>query len=225
MTLTEGQLRKAAKWFFGRAKDLFSKKRETEKEKKKSGNITDLKDISSKMYNFNLYMTLYPDPLYKDTLPVYDQLPLFFPISMTGAAHGSGPKIQGLNIHYLSPANRKVFMQEILFVIKKNAVRAGYDPDTLDDIPPTVINGWVGKYINAVYSQQQKSAGSKIKVAYRSYLLNRIKGKMIKIKFSEWDNAVNVVLPRFKKMSPSATYQYVNEQYAKYKNNPWGPLR
>lgn len=211
--------KKALNWFIGKVKDALGK--QTKGKKEKSTSVKDMKDSVTKLRVFHMYVGVYPNPLWKDELPVYDAMPMFFPTGFVGPNHGNGAKIQGINIHYLPPAARKLFVMELHKILTKFAEQKGYDVDTLEelnDIPQQEITKIVGRYMNFVYTQN-KGAGKMLRQCFRSYFPERFAGRLVKIKVSEWENACDVVLPAWKKMNAGAVYSWVKKGYDKYKSN------
>ena len=215
--ISEQKLKKALKWIFNKAKQALS----TRKKDEKPTDIKSLEDIGKKLRMHHLMFMIYDNPKHKKTLKYYDALPLFFPLKITIGP--DGPLLHGLNIHYLQPGDRAAFINEIITLMKRTAEKQGYDPNNLNEVPDGNISKVVGKYLNAVY-QGMNSAGSRIKVAYRTYYIGRIKGKMIKIQPDEWLTAVDVILPRFNKMGPGSIYKDIEELYSRYKGSNWGSI-
>ena len=108
--------------------------------------------------------------------------------------------------------------------MEKIAERKGYDPEDLDEVPPSVFQPVLGKYMNALYEGAIKGSGSHLRVAFRSYLISHIRSKWTLIQPSEYVNAARVILPKWNNASAAETYRYVAEQYKKYKNNDWRPI-
>lgn len=212
--ISEQKLKKALGWLVTKAKQALS----TRKKDEAPSDIKSISDIGKKMRMHHLMFMIYDNPKHKKTLPYYDALPLFFPLKITIGP--DGPLLHGLNIHYLTPGDRAAFINEIVTLMKRTAEKQGYDPDNLNAVPDGNISKVVGRYLNAVY-QGMSSAGSRIKVAYRTYYIGRIKGKIIKIQPDEWDNAVNLILPRFNKMGPGGIYKDIEKLYKKYKDSNW----
>lgn len=224
--ITEGKIRKAFDWFKKKVKDVFTKKSDTIN--KKSLDIVDMKSLNEKMHWMNLYTMVYDNPLGKDdkSLRYYDELPLFFPISMTKSSKGN-TLLHGLNIHYLEPEARKLLIDDLYGVIREGMEMTGYDPDVDDynNLAYSQLTKFVGKYLDKLYlGMIGTSATKKIRIAYRTYALKQIGSKIKRIKTSEWENAVNLIGPSFKKMSSSEIYQDVNILYDKYKNRNWNSL-
>lgn len=211
--ISEQKLKKALGWLVNKAKQALSVKKKDERP-------TDIKDIGDfkKLKMHWLMFMIYDSPKHKKTLKYYDALPLFFPLKFTVGP--DGVLLHGLNIHFLRPDDRSAFMNEIVKLMKKTAEKQGYDPNNLNEVPDGNISKVVGKYLNAVY-QGMSSSGSRIKVAYRTYYVSRIKGKIIRILPDEWENAINLILPRFQKMGPGSVYKDIEELYKKYKGSSW----
>lgn len=215
--INESKLRKALSWIVDKAKDALS----TKKSDEKTTDIKSMDDVGKKMQFHHLYFMIYSDPKHKETLPYYDALPLFFPLKITIGP--DGPLLHGINIHYLTPGNRKEFLNEMVNLMKRTAEKQGYDLNNLNEVPDGNIGKVIGKYLNQVY-QGMNSAGSKIKVAYRTYYMGRIKGKIIKISPDEWLNAADLILPRFQKDAPGSIYADVERLYRKYKSRNWSDI-
>jgi len=214
----EKRLEKGVKWFWNALKSLVDKSRKKKSKDDEKSGIIDLKDLG-KMKPFHLYTMIYSDPLWKDQLDAWDSLPLFFPIDIVKGTNGM--RIRGINIHYLQPKDRIAFMKELENLIKKEASKKGYkDLDEFLNAGDRVTKA-VGEYMNSVFQQTINSSGNRIKVCYRSYLLDRIGSKIQKIKMDQWLEATYSILPKFNKMSPGGVYEMVNTEYNKYKSNNW----
>lgn len=213
--LNENRLRKGLRWFMDKVRGT------ADPGDVKKGDITKPKEMS-KIRSFNLYVTIYSDPKYKDELPFYDAMPLFFPLDIKKGSEG--PLLRGINIHYLTPVNRKKFLKELETVLRRVAMMQNYNPDHLDELPHQNVTRIVGRYMEKVYQQGGGSAGAHIRQAYRSYFLHRMKGKLKKIPLSEWAQASDVYLPVFRKASPSEVYVEVKKQFELYKGRSRSPI-
>jgi hypothetical protein len=210
----KNKLEKSFEWLYKQAKRSLSKK----KKDQSPSDIKSISEVSKKVKPYYLYFHIYSDPLYKDKLPYWDALPLYFPLELYGGGHGSGAKIGAFNIHYLKPEARAKFMGEIIKEIESVAEKKGYDPFDLDSVPEEVVAKIVGKYLESVY-QGMSSAGSHIRECYRMYLFNRISSKIIRIKVSEWQHAVDLVLPKWQGAGQGTIYKDISSLYTKYKGN------
>ena len=227
MNISEASLKKALTWFADKIKSAYDAPPKSAAERKSDWDIYDTKALVKKMSMFHMYTHAYPNPLWKNELPYWDALPLYFPVGMLGPSHGNGAKIQAINIHYLTHNNRIIFIQELYNVVNKSMQQLGYDPDTqgYEELPHAMMTKIVGKHMDAVYRGLTGSEGEKkIRMAYRSYLLKRIGSKIKRIKFSEWENAANLILPQWKKQGESAIIRDINQKYQKYKNRDWEPI-
>jgi len=215
----ERKLERGVKWFWNVLKGLADKtKNKIKRKTKQDDGLIDLDDMG-KMRPFHLYTMIYDDPLWKDKLIVWDSLPLFFPIDVVNGKNG--PRIRGINIHYLPPGDRVRFMLEIEKMIKKEAAKKKFKD--LDEFLNSndLVTRAVGTFMNSVYQQTQNSAGNKIKVCYRSYLLNRIGSKIQKVSMNKWNEATYSILPSFNKMGPVSVYEMINDKYDKYRSSAW----
>ena len=202
-----------AKWFLDQLKKTFSNDKK-DIDKKDVNNPEEMKD---KIQNYFMFTMVY-DALHKDKLFSWDSIPLFFPVGMTNV--GKGLKIQGINIHFLEPKNRIVFINELITLMKKVAEKKKFDPNDLDSVPDNVFQPVISKFMQGVYEGRINSAGKHIKVSYRSYFLNRIKSRLVRIPFSEYELAAKVMLPKFS-TSRSKTYSWIKEMYNRYKGSNW----
>lgn len=211
--INEGLFSKGVEWLFSKTKQAVSdKKSEVEK-----SDMKNMKDVQKKMRLFHMYHFLYISPKYKKELPYYDALPLVFPIDIINGSEGT--LLRAFNIHYLEPAYRVKFVAELEKYLRKLAGINGFDAESLEEYPPQNITKHIMKYMNAVYLRGGGSNGRKIRQAYRSYFFKRIRGKIIKVPLSEWDEASRAILPVFKKESAGAIYKDIDAKYRKYKSN------
>lgn len=213
--LTEAEIKNAVSWFSSKIKDLFGAKKD-------SGDVSTAKELQNDLRFFHLYTTVYSNPKYKEELPFYDAVPLFFPVDIVKGSEGL--LIRGINIHYLMPSDRVKFLNELKKVIIKAAQQQNFDPEHLEDYPAANISKVIGKYMNNVYRSGGGSAGSVIRSAYRSYFLGRIGARLKKIPLGEWEQAGRLILPVFRKQSSGEIYKSVYESYDKYKSNFRSPL-
>ncbi len=216
--LDEGLISQGLKWFSSKIK-----KSANTKQRDDSGDIMNMKDVTNKMRFFNLYTTIYKNPKYKKELPYYDAFPLFFPFDIKQGSEGS--IVHAINIHYLPPALRMKFLKELEAVIRREALKRGYDPNHLENYPIGDITKNIGRYMNSVYTRGGGSAGSMIRQCYRSYFFGRMSGKLTKIDLDEWSQAGRVFLPAFRKESSSEIYKDIREKYRLYISNPRKDIR
>jgi len=221
--LQEGKIKTAMNWFKQKVKDLFTKKAVITK---KSFDIVDMKSIQEKMHFMNLYTMAYPDPLWKDDLPYFDALPLFFPVTMSKSPRGN-VLLHGLNIHFLQYDARKALLTNIAEVIDKGARRVGFDPDVDDynKLAYAQLTKFVGPYINKIYlGVLGTNDMKKIRICYRTYALQQISTQIKRIKTSEWENAVDLITPNFQKQAAGEIYKDISQLYNKYKNRSWNEI-
>jgi len=215
--IQENKLKRAGSWFA----NLFKRTISNKKKDSRPTDITDFGQSAKKIRNWNLYVMTY-DALNKKTLETWDSIPMFFPFS--GEAGASGPKIKGINTHYLRPDLRLAFFEQLTTLMEKTASKKGYDPNDLDSVPPNVFEPVIGRYMNAIYTGSIGGPGKYLRAAIRTYLISHIRSKWTLINPSEYENASRVILPKWNNSSASETYKYVAEQYNKYKNNNWNNI-
>lgn len=215
--MDESLLKDGIKWFRSKIKKVVSNNPEDRHPK----DIENAKDVATKMNFMNLYTTIY-SPKWKEELPYYDSMPLFFPIDIVNGS--SGKLLRSFNIHYLPPSLRIKFLKELETIITKDANNKGFSPDDLKYYPRGNIAKVIGRYMNKVYLSGGGSSGAMIRQAYRSYFFSRMSGKLKYIPVTQWEKAGRVILPVFRKESSSKIYADIISDYKKYKSNPRKPI-
>jgi hypothetical protein len=222
---------KAQKYFWSLMYDIVRNKKGDLIDRSNKAKTKDIKIIRrsfaptlsglGKMNMCYLYSNIYI-PKYKDepnVLPFYDEFPLYIPVDFKKGL------LYGFNIHYLPPANRKIFVNNYIKYLK-NKVRAYYmmrsnDPVNLDNVDKRVIVKFGNAYMNSFLSS---GSNSTLKVAFRSYLPNHIATRIYQLSFEEMESFqhLNIVFkPIFKRKTAKQIYSYVANQYNKYADSDW----
>lgn len=110
------------------------------------------------------------DPKYKDTLPIYDKFPLIFPLELY-----SDGSMLGLNIHYLSPAERLSLLNQLM-KFRNNK--------KMDDTTKLKIS------YDILASTRRIS--SLMRPCIKKYLPGHVRSRLIEIEPSEWDRVVQL---------------------------------
>ncbi|UOX40524.1 DNA end protector [Aeromonas phage GomatiRiver_11] len=121
-----------------------------------------------------LYTFAY-DAKYKDTLPYWDRFPLI--VFLGVGSSSNGPLLYGLNLHYIPPAARQSFLEELL----KNYANT----ERLTNKTALKIN----------WSKVKGMRGSDVMI--KSYLPGHLKGSMLEVKPSDWVNVIYMPLQQF----------------------------
>ena len=145
-------------------------------------NVLRLKDrMESTIRPGMMYLFKY-NPLTKDKLPYYDIYPLVFLIKKSKGG------FLGLNLHYLSPKLRGIFLTKLLRKVSNEK----FDETTKLRISYNMLKG------SATYKE--------FKPCIKLYLNNRIQTKFLKIDSAEWEMAAILPLDSFQKKSSSSVW-------------------
>ena len=136
-----------------------------------------------------MFMYFY-DPKHKATLPYYDRFPLT--IMVEPAAGG----FYGLNLHYLSPAVRARFLDELMKLGPKNM----NDTTRLQRMRYKTLKG-VTKY-------------KEFKPCFKHYLMNHVESRMVRVPMTEWSIAIFLPTEQFKNVKAQSVWRYSRKQYA-----------
>lgn len=155
----------AVDWFIGKARTAagFRKKIIMDNPNRARGNVT-----LGKMY-FYWY-----DPKLKETLPVYDRFPMVFPIEM----YGDG--FLGLNLHYLSNAEREVFLGRLMKYTNNDKLNAR----TKLEMTYSLLNS-------------TKKLAKLGRPCIKRYLYSHVRSSFIEIRANEWENAIALPVELF----------------------------
>ena len=142
---------------------------------KKPNQIMRLKDrMTTRVEVGKMYLFRYA-PKTANKLMYYDRYPLVFPIK-----RGRGGFI-GLNLHYLSPKMRMIFLAKLM---------SNIDINNIDD----------NDEINVSYNKLKNSARLKaFRPCIKLYLKGRVETPFLKINAKEWEMATILPLDRFQK--------------------------
>ena len=129
----------------------------------------------------HMYLFKY-NPTTKDKLPYYDIYPLVFPLKA-----GKGG-FYGLNLHYLSPKLRGIFLAKLLRKVSN---------DKFDETTKLLIS----------YDMLKGSATYKeFKPCIKLYLMGQVQSQFLKIDSSEWEMAAVLPLDSFQKKSSATVW-------------------
>ena len=135
-----------------------------------------------------MYMYFY-DPKHKKTLPYYDRFPLTI---MIEPAPGG---FYGLNLHYLAPGVRAKFLDELMKTAPKNIT----DKSRL----------------KLRYELLQSTKKFKeFEPCFKHYLVNHVKGKMVRVPMTDWEIAIFLPTEQFKKVKKESVWRYSRKQYS-----------
>jgi len=155
----------------------------TNKIKKADKSKLTSKPLPGKMYLFRY------DPKGKDTLPFYDVNPLIITLWT------EGKHFMGLNLHYLPPRLRIVFLNKLMAYAtseklnERTRMKLTYDllagASTLKMFRPTI----------------------------KKYLFSHVRSKFALIPADQWAMAVSLPLANFKKSSNAAVYKHSRSKF------------
>lgn len=129
----------------------------------------------------SMYMFFY-DPKTKDTLPYYDRFPL---VIVLGPAKGG---FYGLNLHYLPPALRAKFLDELMGITNNDK----FDKTTKFDLTYNLL------------SRAQKL--KYFKPCFKHYLSDHVKSRFALVPATEWEIAVFLPMADFRKANNFKVY-------------------
>ena len=130
------------------------------------------------------------DPKYKAELPYYDRFPLTI---MVEPAKGG---FYGLNLHYLSPAVRARFLDELMKLGPKNMS----DSTRLTRMRYNTLKG-VQKY-------------KEFKPCFKHYLMDHVKSRIVRVPMTEWEIAIFLPVEQFTKIKSDSVWRYSRNSYA-----------
>jgi hypothetical protein len=130
------------------------------------------------------------DPKYKAELPYYDRFPLTI---MVEPANGG---FYGLNLHYLSPAVRARFLDELMKLGPKNMS----DSTRLARMRYKTLKG-VQKY-------------KEFKPCFKHYLMEHVKSRIVRVPMTEWEIAIFLPVEQFSKIKAESVWRYSRKSYA-----------
>lgn len=143
-----------------------------------------VKSEVSRKYIGKMYMFFY-DPKTKADLPYYDRFPLIFLADRPKKGKG----FFGLNLHYLSPRVRAMFVDRLYSTYSSNNK---LDTTTRLKISYGILKG-----------------ASKMKVfrpTFKRYLPNHIRGSVAEIPADQWETAIFLPTQSFRKSSASEVW-------------------
>ena len=122
------------------------------------------------------------DPKLKDELPYYDRFPLTI---MVQPAKGG---FHGLNLHYLNPSVRALFLDELMKLGPSKIT----ETTRITKLKYKLLNG-VAKY-------------KEFKPCFKHYLMNHVDSQITRVGMPEWEIAVFLPTQEFKKKSAQAVW-------------------
>lgn len=128
---------------------------------------------SPTMYSEGCMMFFGYEPKGKGSLPFWDEYPLIILLKKTGRS------FLGLNLHYLKPTDRAVFLNHLIRTV---------DNPNYHRNPPA--------YINATY--QQLKSSKYMRQCIKKYLVANVKTKVNVIPSSEWKIVTFLPIDRFR---------------------------
>lgn len=128
------------------------------------------------------------DPKHKDTLPVYDTMPLVFPFSAYTAKDGA-EIVLGLNMHYLPPALRMVAFRALLKLKSEKRYRTN----------TRLQMEW--KVLTAM------SESKYFKHAVHAYRMDHVRSVFVEVPSVAWELALFLPTARFKKGGKSEAWK------------------
>jgi len=135
-----------------------------------------------RMYTFKY------DPKWKDKLPYYDIFPVIFLADIAKQPKGS---FYGLNIHYLSPFTRAVFVQRLI---------DNYITDDLSSLKATTR-------LKISYGVLKSAAKVRaFRPTFKQYLPSHMRTKLVEIPPDQWETAVYLPVQSFKKDTKTAVW-------------------
>ena len=146
------------------------------------------KGLKSDVMIGRLYFFNY-DPKTKRQLPYYDRFPLIF---MIGPAEGG---FYGINMHYISPVYRARLMDALYSTITNEK----YDETTKLRISYDILKG--------------ASRFRFFKPCVKHYLANKVQGRFLEVKPSEWDIALFLPVEQFEKRNKRYVFEQSRKQF------------
>jgi hypothetical protein len=129
------------------------------------------------------------DPKMKKELPYYDKFPLTILVQPTKGG------FQGLNLHYLSPNVRALFLDRLMELAPKNIT----DSTRLARIRYNTIKG-ANKY-------------KEFRPCFKQYLTSQVKSKIVRVPMTEWEIAVFMPTQQFQKVKDTSVWRYSRDAY------------
>ena len=129
------------------------------------------------------------DPKMKKELPYYDKFPLTILVQPTKGG------FQGLNLHYLSPNVRALFLDRLMDLAPKNIT----DSTRLARLRYNTIKG-ANKY-------------KEFRPCFKQYLTSQVKSKIVRVPMTEWEIAVFMPTQQFQKVKDTSVWRYSRDVY------------
>ena len=129
------------------------------------------------------------DPKMKNELPYYDKFPLTILVQPTKGG------FQGLNLHYLSPKVRALFLDRLMDLAPKNVT----DSTRLARLRYNTIKG-ANKY-------------KEFRPCFKQYLMSQVKSRIVRVPMTDWEIAVFMPTQQFKKVKDESVWRYSRDAY------------
>ena len=129
------------------------------------------------------------DPKMKNELPYYDKFPLTILVQPTKGG------FQGLNLHYLSPKVRALFLDRLMDLAPKNVT----DSTRLARLRYNTIKG-ANKY-------------KEFRPCFKQYLMSQVKSRIVRVPMTDWEIAVFMPTQQFKKVKDESVWRYSRDSY------------
>ena len=129
------------------------------------------------------------DPKMKNELPYYDKFPLTILVQPTKGG------FQGLNLHYLSPNVRALFLDRLMSLAPKKVT----DSTRLARLRYNTIKG-ANKY-------------KEFRPCFKQYLTSQVKSRIVRVPMTDWEIAVFMPTQQFKKVKDESVWRYSRDAY------------
>lgn len=144
--------------------------------------MRDNERLTPQMFVGSMHFFFY-DPKFKSTLPYYDRFPLLVPLDL------DKEHFTGLNLHYISPRERTVFLRELV----------GYTSNTKYD--ETTRFRLTYNLLKNVSSMDQ------YRPCYKKYLWSHVRSQFLKVDAFEWYIAVMLPVAHFAKKTENQVWR------------------
>lgn len=122
------------------------------------------------------------DPKMKNELPYYDKFPLTILVQPTKGG------FQGLNLHYLSPKVRALFLDRLMDLAPKNVT----DSTRLARLRYNTIKG-ANKY-------------KEFRPCFKQYLMSQVKSRIVRVPMTDWEIAIFLPVEQFVKKNKTSVW-------------------
>ncbi len=129
------------------------------------------------------------DPKTKKELPYYDKFPLTILVQPTKGG------FQGLNLHYLSPKVRALFLDRLMDLAPKRVT----DTTRLARLRYNTIKS-ANKY-------------KEFRPCFKQYLMSQVKSRIVRVPMTDWEIAVFMPTQQFVKVKDESVWRYSRDSY------------